>query len=138
MRTRRVALMIQLDVCVRTTPARKFVVVGGGVGWLTPTTYIQLAGAGSIHLLKNLLSKNLGFDRNDIASMQSNCLHLNEIIDRVKSKGNTLFVLKNNILYKQQGEHLLLAIPAVLAKGIIFKLHTVQGFILIVFICKHN
>ena len=39
--TRWVALMIQLDVRVR-----KF--VGGGGGWLTPTTYIQLAGAGSI------------------------------------------------------------------------------------------
>ena len=35
--------MIQLDV--RTPRARKFV---GGVGGLTPTTYIQLAGAGSI------------------------------------------------------------------------------------------
>ena len=82
----------------------------------------------TIHLLKNLLSKNFVFDRNDIASMQSPCLHLNEIIDSVKSKENTLFVLKNNILYKQQGEHLLLAIPAPLATRIIFKLHTVQGF----------
>ena len=39
--TRWVALMIQLDVRVRTPRARKFV---GGVGWLTPTTYIQLVG----------------------------------------------------------------------------------------------
>ena len=41
--------MIQLDVRVRNPRTRKF--VGGGVGWggwLTPTTYIQLAGAGSI------------------------------------------------------------------------------------------
>ena len=43
--TRWVALMIQLDVRVRTSRAQKFV---GGVGWLTPTTYIQLAGAGSM------------------------------------------------------------------------------------------
>ena len=35
--------MIQLDVRVRTPHARKFVCGG----WLTPTTYIQLAGAGS-------------------------------------------------------------------------------------------
>ena len=41
--------MIQLDVCVRTPRARKFVVVGGGVWRVAdPTTYIQLAGAGSI------------------------------------------------------------------------------------------
>ena len=43
-KTRWVALMIQLG---------KFVGGGGGVvgWWLTPTTYIQLAGAGSIMLL---------------------------------------------------------------------------------------
>ena len=45
-RTRWVALMIQLEKFVGGG-----VVVwwgGGVVGWLTPTTYIQLAGAGSI------------------------------------------------------------------------------------------
>ena len=36
--------MIQLDVRVKNPCARKFV---GGLGRLTPTTYIQLAGAGS-------------------------------------------------------------------------------------------
>ena len=41
--TRWVALMIQLE----QQQHGEFVVVVGGVGWLTPTTYIQLAGAGS-------------------------------------------------------------------------------------------
>jgi len=49
-RTKCVALIIQLDVRVRTPRARKFVGGVGGLGWLTPTTYIQLAGAGSIKL----------------------------------------------------------------------------------------
>ena len=40
--------MIQLDVRVRTPHLRKFVGGVGVVGWLTPTTYIELAGAGSI------------------------------------------------------------------------------------------
>ena len=43
--------MIQLDMRVSTPRARKF--VGGvgwvGGGWLTPTTYIQLTGNGSIN-----------------------------------------------------------------------------------------
>ena len=55
-------------------------------------------------------------------------MHLNEIIKNVKSMKNTLFILKNKILYKQQNGNLLLAIPPVLAKGIIFKLHSIQGF----------
>ena len=55
-------------------------------------------------------------------------MHLNEIIKNVISKKNTLFILKKNILYKQQNGILLLAIPAVIAKGIIFKLHSIQGF----------
>ena len=82
----------------------------------------------TIHLLHNLLSKNFGFYRDDISSIQNHCIRLNEIIQSVKHKQNTLFVLKNNILYKQHNEDLLLAIPAVIAKVIIFKLHTVQGF----------
>ena len=82
----------------------------------------------TVHLLHNLLNKHFGFDRADISNMQHYCMHLNEIIKNVKSKKNTLFILKNNILYKQQNGILLLAIPAVIAKGIIFKLHTIQGF----------
>ena len=41
--TRWVALMIQLE----QQQHREFVFGGWWVGWLTPTTYIQLTGAGS-------------------------------------------------------------------------------------------
>ena len=44
--TTRVALMIQLE----QQQHGEFVVGGGVGGWLTPTTYIQLAGAESIEL----------------------------------------------------------------------------------------
>ena len=52
--------MIQLDVRLRTPRARKFV---GGVGWLTPTTYIQLAGVGSIF--------NTHFGRSCVEAMEA-------------------------------------------------------------------
>ena len=60
--------------------------------------------------------------------MQQHCLHLNGIIKDVKLNRNTDFILKSNILYKKQNENLLLAIPNILARGIIFKLHSTQGF----------
>ena len=82
----------------------------------------------TIHLLHNFLNKNFCFDKADISNMQHHCMHLHRIIKDVKSKINTLFILKNNILYKQQNGNLLLAIPTVLARGIIFKLHSIQGF----------
>ena len=47
----------------------------------------------TIHLLHNLLSKNFGFYRDDISSIQNHCIHLNEIIQSVKHKQNTLIVL---------------------------------------------
>ena len=65
----------------------------------------------TIHLLENLLNKNVGFYKIDIANMQSHYLHLKGIIDSVKNKGSTSFVLTGTILYKKQGDHLLLAIP---------------------------
>ena len=46
-KTRWVALMIQLDMRMRTPHTRTC--GSGWGGWLTPTTYIQLAGAGSIY-----------------------------------------------------------------------------------------
>ena len=74
----------------------------------------------TLHLLHSILNKNFGFDKTDISDMQHHCLHLHGIIQ------NT-FILKNNILFKQQTDNLLLAIPNVLAKGIILKLHSTQG-----------
>ena len=52
-KTRWVALMIQLGKLV------------GGVGWLAPTTYIQLTGAGSTAYwgwIKNVIPTMLGID----------------------------------------------------------------------------
>ena len=75
-----------------------------------------------------LLNKNFGFDKTDISDMQHHCLYLHGIIKDVKLKKNTAFILVNNILYKEQNGNLLLAIPNFLARGFIFKLHSIQGF----------